>query len=168
MIIRNSMILAMGVLLAFFVSGCAGYGKIVPESVPGQRMTVDTLERDWQQYEVYSAPMDAAIIFAPKGDPNAIELSSHWTKLTEKSAVASTVGNIETQPVLMGLYRPTLYVIRGQNGGFYGYMFTAWDQLQPVLKQVGPNSLSIYGITQPPYLQFEGGGSRDNDPEQEK
>jgi hypothetical protein len=168
MIIRNSMILAMDVLLAFFVSGCAGYGKIVPESVPGQRMTVDTLQRDWQQYEVYSAPMDAAIIFAPKGNPKTIELGSHWTKLTDKSDVVSTVENIEAQSVFMGVYRPTLYAILGQNGGFYGYMFTAWDQQQPVLKQVGPNTLFIYGITQPPYLQFEGAGGRDRDPTQGK
>jgi hypothetical protein len=168
MITRNSMIPAMGVLLAFFVSGCAGYGRLVPESVPGQRMTVATLQRDWQQYEVYSAPMDAAIIFAPKGDPKTIQLGSEWSKVTDKSGVVSTVENIEGQPVLMGVYRPALYTILGQNGGFYGYMFTAWDQLQPVLKQVAPNTLLIYGITQPPYLQVEGAGGRDNDPRQGK
>ena len=153
---KNTFMMAIGVLLAFSLVGCATYGKIVPESVSGGTMTVAALEENWQDYNVYAAPMDAAIIFARKGEMNTLQLTNHWTKLTDQDSMLSSVRNIQAQPNL-GVYRPTLWKIMGPNGRFYGYMFTAWDQEHVIMKKLGENKLLVYGMTQPPYIQEENG-----------
>ena len=161
---KNALIMTIGLLLALSVSGCAGYGKLVPESVSGDQMTVAVLEKNWQEYNVYAAPMSAAIIFAPKGEEKTLEVTSHWTKVTDKGELVSIVNDIEAQPD-MGLYRPALWRIIGPNRGFYGYIFTAWDSEHVVIKEVSKDVMLVHGITQPPYLELEngGGGFREGD-----
>jgi hypothetical protein len=149
---KNALIMTIGLLLALSVSGCAGYGKLVPEFVSGDQMTVAALEKNWQEYNVYAAPMAAAIIFAPKGSKKTLEVTSLWTTIKEKEKMIRIVNDIEAQPD-MGLYRPALWRIMGPKGGLYGYIFTAWDREGAVIKQVDKDVMVISGITQPPYLE---------------
>jgi hypothetical protein len=165
---KNALIMTIGLLLVLSVSGCAGYGKLVPESVSGDQMTVAALEKNWQEYNVYAAPMAAAIIFAPKGHKKTLEVTSHWTRVTDDGELLRMVKDIEAQPD-MGLYRPAMWRIMGPKGGFYGYIFTAWDSEHVVIKEVSKDVMVVYGITQPPYLELEnegpgnGGGDGDGD-----
>jgi hypothetical protein len=153
MITQKSLILmVIGTLLSLFMSGCAGYGKIAPESVSGEKMTVAALVSNWQDYNVYAAPMDAALVFAPKGDKNTLEFANQWIKVTDKEFLVSSARNIEAQPSTI-MFRPTLWRIIGPNGDFYGYIFTAWDQQGVVLREVNKNTLFVYNILQPPYLE---------------
>jgi hypothetical protein len=157
----KALIIAMGCFIVFSVSGCAGYGKIAQEPVSGEKkMTVPALVKDWQNYNVYAAPMDAALVFAPKGDKNTLEFAGQWFKVTDKEFLVSSARNIEAQPYT-NMFRPTLYEIIGPNGGFYGYMYTAWDRPHVVLKEVSENTLFVYNIFQPPYMEQAPGGLRD-------
>ena len=159
---KNALIMAIGVLLALSVSGCAGHGKLVPESVSGNQMTVATLEKDWREYNVYAAPMSAAIIFAPRAHKKTLEVTGEWTTVTDKGKMVSIVNDIESQPD-MGLYRPALWRIMGPKGGFYGYIFTAWDREHVEINQAGKDVMLVQGITQPPYLELENEGPGNGD-----
>jgi len=45
----------IGLVLVFLISGCAsltGYGKIRPQPSRGERITIEQLEENWQDYTV--------------------------------------------------------------------------------------------------------------------
>jgi hypothetical protein len=141
------------VLGAFLVSGCAGtqYGNLrLPEKKDA--VTIQFLQKNWQNYVVYYAGVDAgvpsAVLFDRKDDDRVI-MTERWFKVKNKELLDDVIDSIQRQLSFAGYY-PRLWNIYGPDGHLYGYMFTAWDHA--TMKSAGEKTLFVYDLPMPPYL----------------
>ena len=133
--------------------GCAGtqYGKLILQQ-KSDAVTIQTLQKNWQDYNVYYAGLDAgnpsAVMFDRKDDDRVI-MTERWFKMKNKELLDDVIDSIQRQLSFAGYY-PRLWNIYGPDGHLYGYMFTAWDHA--TMKSAGEKTLFVYDLPMPPYL----------------
>jgi hypothetical protein len=146
------------VLLVGFVvmlSGCAGQGtyRVVP-AVSGN-VTIQTLLKNWQDYDVYFAGLDvgnpSAVMFHPKNADRVVKVD-RWYKVESQKLLADLIDSIQRQT---GFYYPKLLEIRGPQGHLYAFMFTAWDVV--LTKMIGDHTMFFFDIPLPPDLAIGAG-----------
>ena len=137
-------VIAMAVLLV--LAGCAGkmgYGSTRLASMEGDTMTVETLVKNWKDYDVYYSGVDPrppyGVLFDVKGDNRKI-VSKYWIKVDDEKAISDM---IQWMIPFYG-YKSKLFRIRGADNQFYGYIFTPWTFV--VLKQIEPHTLFAYDL----------------------
>lgn len=164
--IKHSLTLSCTVALAgFLVSGCAmsGYGSLLALQ-QDDIITIEMLLENWEDYEIHftglSRAHPSAVIFDLKGDKLGM-LAKNWIKVEDKEMLKGLVNAIGTKPPVSG-YSPGLKMVLGPDSNLYGYMYTSWNHA--VLKAVDENTLSVYGIPLPPYLEMGWERSRFEDP----
>jgi hypothetical protein len=147
------------ILAGLLVSGCAvaRYGKLqMPERT--EAVTVETLVRDWEGYEIYYAGLHSghpsAVLFERKDDDRGF-MTERWFKVRNKDMLDDLVDSIQRQLPISGYY-PRLWKVMGPEGYLYGYMFTAWDHA--VMKAVDERTLFVNDLPMPPYLMIDGDG----------
>ena len=112
----------MGFVLVFFMSRCANYGKLRLESGRAEKMTVQELQENWDEYSIYYADWRTVgwrggIIFDPKKDDKTL-FGDKWMKVEDQETLSQVISSIEAKS-----YYPRLYQILGPNDEFYGYMY---------------------------------------------
>jgi len=144
--------------LAFISVGCAGYGKLSLRFGPDEKITVQSLVENWQDYNLLGAGQDvkhpSAVIFDPKGDDKALT-GDRWFEIGEKETLEAIVDYISRE-LQTSPYYPRLWKILGPNGDLYGYMYTAWTHA--TLKSVDEKTMFVYDLPLPPSLAADGGG----------
>ena len=121
------------ILLFALVLGCAGpggYGSM--GVVEDGSMTVETLVKNLQNFEVHWAGFDpsipVAVLFDPKNDGKTLEMGQRWTGVSDQATVNRMVGFIK-QSLGTGGFPPRLRVILGPDGSTYGYVYTGINHL---------------------------------------
>lgn len=150
----TALLIALG--LSFLVSGCAGYGKLKYAAPSSSAVTIQDLEKQSQDYEVYySGRRDdpSAILFVRKGDDRSLVPSDRWSKVKDTKMVTGLMEALKSQPAT-GEHYPRLWLVLGPDNHVYGYMFTAWNRA--VLKVIDQKSLFVYDMPLPPYRAFIG------------
>jgi hypothetical protein len=150
------------VLFSVLGTGCAGtqYGKLSLQEKT-DAVTIQTLQKNWQDYIVYYAGLDAgnpsAVMFDRKDDDRVIT-TERWYNVKNKALLDDLIDSIQRQSPFAGYY-PRLWKICGPDGYLYGYMFTSWDQAATVMKSVNEKTLLVYDLPLPPYLAIGGPGA---------
>ena len=131
-----------GVLLALLllVSGCATYGSITPV---GHEVTIQSLEKNWQDYNVYWTGIDigepTAIMFEPKSNHVAL-VGDRWYPVANEGSLLNQIGWMETN----ALYYPSVWRILGPDGRSHGYLYTGCRLA--VVRQIDEKTLLVYGL----------------------
>lgn len=144
----------VGLLLVF--SGCAVYTGARSQMAHGNRITVQGLVKDWQNFNVYftghGRGHPSAVLFEPKEDGRAV-IADRWWKVEQYEILADLIDSIQRQ-LPIGFYYPRLLELVDPDNIPYAYVFTSWDHV-PV-KLVDERTLFVYDIPLPPYLAIDG------------
>ena len=134
----------IGFVLVFLISGCANYGKFRLESGRAEKMTIQELQENWDDFSIYyadwrSVGWTGGIIFDPKKDGKTL-VGDKWMKVEDKETLSQVIASIEAK----NRY-PRLYQILGPNNEFYGYMYLGprRDSVNVFAKVTDSNSLRV-------------------------
>jgi hypothetical protein len=140
----------IGFVLISLMSGCANYGKFRLESGRAEKMTIQELQENWDDYSIYyadwrSVGWTGGIIFDPKKDGKTI-VADKWMKVENEETLSQVIISIEAK----NRY-PRLYQILGPNDELYGYMYLGPSRhfVTVTAKVIDSNSLGISDL-QPP------------------
>ncbi len=118
-------------ILAFLLSGCFSfnrYGRLTLSARSGNRMTIEKLKDNWQEYHVYydgvSVDYPSAILFDPKGDDSALAPAT-WVRLEDQESIFDVIHWLKVSE----LYVPLLYDIVGPDNVFYGFFYSPWGHV---------------------------------------
>jgi len=143
------------IVLVFLIYGCAqlkGYGKIRVLPRHEEKISLQELETNWQDYTIYYAGLSvgtaAGIMFDPKND-DKILTGDKWIKVEDKETLSALIGWIRTYIQ----FDPRLWRIVGPGDQFYGYLFCACSHV--VIKSVDETTMYVYDILSPLYIDDE-------------
>lgn len=153
---RNSMT-TIFLVWVFFISGCAlhtSYGKIRPQPRHGERVTIQELQKNWEDYTIHYAGLSVAavagIMFDPKND-NRTLTGNRWTKVEDQETLAELIGWMKAYTG----YYPEVLEIRGPDNDLYGYLFypgyQSFSPHPPVVKVVNDTTMYMYDLESPIY-----------------
>jgi hypothetical protein len=146
-------------LAGLLISGCTTtqYGKLQMPDRP-DRVTVETLKKNWEDYEINYAGVHAghpsAVLFERKDDDRGFA-TGRWFGVRDKELLDDLIDSIQKQLPVAGYY-PRLWDVLGPDGHLYGYLFTSWDHA--VLRAVDKKTLFVDDLPMPPYLAVDGDG----------
>ena len=154
---KYTYITLVGILVLLLVSGCAwlrGYGKVRVVSTHEEKLILEQLKLNWQDYTIYYAGLKvgtaAGVMFDPKDDDKTLA-GNTWIKVEDKDTLVQLIGVIESYIY----FYPRLHKILGPDDQFFGYLFYAWDY--PVFKVVDEKTLYAYDLKSPVYSEAEPG-----------
>ena len=165
---RYLMITILSLIFLFFISGCmqlSDYGKLRLQSGQRERVTIEALIKNWQDYNVYYAGLyessPSAIMFDPKQDDRALE-GDTWIRVGDQEKLADLIDWMWTDPVSY----PRVWRVLGPNDEFYGFMFTGWNHV--VAKLAGNRTMWVYDLPLSPgdardRMPMIGGGLGENE-----
>ena len=143
------------VVLVSLIYGCAqlkGYGKIRVLSRHEEKVSLQELETNWQDYTIYYAGLSvdtaAAIMFDPKNDDKTLT-GDKWIKIEDKETLSALIGWIKNYIQ----FDPRLWRIVGPDDQFYGYLFFAWGHV--VIKSINDTTMYVYDVLSPLYIDDE-------------
>jgi hypothetical protein len=143
--------------LVLILSGCFGQAtyRVVPPAAGN--VTIQTLLKNWQDYDVYYAGLDtgtpSAVLFHPKND-NRVVTVDRWSKVESQELLKNLIESIQRQVALSPFY-PRLFEIRGPDSHLYGFMFTAWTTVST--KMIDDRTMYVFDIPLSPDLAVGGG-----------
>lgn len=144
--------------LALGLTGCAMYGGARSQMVYGERVLVQDLIKDWQNYNVYftghGRGHPSAVLFEPRDDGRVI-IAERWWKVEQFEILTDLVDSIQRQ-LPIAYYYPRLLELVGPDHHRYGYVFTSWDHV--VVRLVDERTMVVLDLPLPPYLAIDGGG----------
>ena len=111
----------MGLLIA----ACAGGNFATMKPEDSGRVTLESLVRDWQTYNVYYAgtiqDRPIVIFFDPKNDGKTVETEGlRWWKAGDEKTMQDAVGRVKNLPGTV----PSLWKVLGPDGSLFGYAYT--------------------------------------------
>ena len=134
----------IGFVLIFLMPGCANYGKFRLESGRAEKMTIQELQENWDDYTIsytdsVSVGWTGGIIFDPKKDGKTL-VADKWMKVEDQETLSQVITSLESK----NRY-PRLYQVLGPNNEFYGYMYLGFSLhfVTVTAKVIDSNSLWI-------------------------
>jgi len=123
MITFRHLVLAVVIGAAAAVSGCAGFqGRL--STPPAGSPDIQDLLADHKNYKVYFAGravhLPTALAFDPREDDLKLTFHEYWMSVTDPRIMKE----IMEWMALDHQYRPALYQITGEDGAFYGYLYS--------------------------------------------
>ena len=112
------------VVMGLLISGCAGGNYGTMKAVEGGGVTLDTLVRDWQSYNIFyggtNPDRPIAVIFDPKSDGKTLEVEGRWWSASDEKTMRDVVGRVNMLQETV----PRLWKILGPDDSLYGYAYT--------------------------------------------
>ena len=134
-------VFSLAVLFVCVESG--NYGRLTR---PGSDMTIDYLQKHWQDYKVSYAGVDVgsvnAILFDPKGDGREITLQKFWVSVNDAAKLSELIRWIH----VFKIEGPSLYGIAGPGGQIFGYLYMLPSS--PQIKVVDDKTLWIGNLSE--------------------
>jgi hypothetical protein len=145
----------IGVMTFFLFSGCAsiipGYGKLWPQPMRGERVTVGQLVENWEDYVIHYAGLNvgnpAGIMFDPKDDDRTLT-GEKWVKVKDKEALSELISWMKSYTE----YNPQIWSILGPNNEFFGYLFYPSYRMYAdnvVIKVINDKTMYVYDVESP-------------------
>jgi hypothetical protein len=151
-------LMATILLSVSLTGGCSQYGKVRPQSGAGDGVTIEDLESNWLDYDIYYAEAGpgrpTAIMFDPNYDDKTIK-SNEWIKVEKQGQLSQLIRFIQGASDSSSLDR-----ILGPDGQFFGYMF--YGKIYPmrvvhfIMEALDANTLWVYDVQ---VRDFAGPGS---------
>ena len=113
---KNMSFLVVSIALVFFVFGCASRGKIRPQPLGKEAVTIQDLQKNWKEYDISyagSTTRPIGIIFDTRND-NKRMVGDIWNKVEDQETLSQLMGTIPG--------KASLYTITGgKDNHLYGY-----------------------------------------------
>jgi len=113
---KNMSFSVLSIALVFFMFGCASRGKIRPQPLGKEAVTIQDLQKNWKEYDISYAGSPArpiGIIFDPRND-NKRMAGDIWIKVEDQETLSRLMGSIPG--------KASLYTITGgKDNHLYGY-----------------------------------------------
>ena len=143
-------------IVVFLISGCAsltGYGKIRLQPRHGERVTIQDLQQNWENYTIHYAGLSvsnpAGIMFDPKNDDRTL-VGDEWIKVEDKETVSEIISWIKNYTE----YNPQVWRILGPDNQFCGYLYYPHAHNEnAVVKVVDDTTMYVYDLESPRYLK---------------
>ena len=136
-------------IVALLISGCAsftGYGKVRPQPFRGERINIEQLEENWQDYTIHYAGLNVSnplgIMFDPKNDETTL-VGDRWIKVDDKETVSEIISWIKSYTE----YNPQVWTILGPDDRLYGYLFYLEGHV--VVKVIDDTTMYVYDLKDP-------------------
>jgi hypothetical protein len=143
-----SYLLVTVLLSVFLTCGCSQYGKLRPQSSEGHSVTIEDLESNWLDYDIYYAEASpgrpTAIMFDPNYDDKTLN-SDKWIEVENQVQLSRVIRSIQGASDFSSLDR-----ILGPGGQFFGYMF--YGKIYPmkvvhfIMKALDAKTLWVYDV----------------------
>ncbi len=147
----------LALILFLLTSGCSWntkYARLKPSSQNTQKVTIDALVANWENYVVhYAGPSigsASGVIFDPKNDNKTLQLQK-WYPVKDQQELADIVRWLKANI----RFEPTLYEIVVADNQVFGYIFTPWSHV--LIKRIDENTLWVEELPLPP-IDYGGGG----------
>lgn len=144
--------------LVFLMCGCSwyrSYGKVRELSRHEEKLTIQGLIENWQDYTIYyagsSAQQPSAIMFDPKNDDRAL-VSDKWIRVEDQETLSELISWLEHST----RFPPRLQRILGPDDQFFGYFYSGWNHV--VLKVVDERTLWASDLPVAPDFYYNGNG----------
>jgi hypothetical protein len=148
-------VILIGVMIVFLFSGCAsiipGYGKLWPQPMRGERVAIEQLVENWEDYVIHYAGLNvgnpAGIMFDPKDDDRTLT-GEKWVKVEDKETLLELVGWMKSYTE----YYPQIWRILGPNNEFFGYLFYPSYRMYAdnvVIKVIDDKTMYVYDVESP-------------------
>ena len=143
---RLLLFMPIAAILPALFFGCIESGKYGRLSMAGSDMTIEQLQKQWKEYNVSYAGVNAesvnAILFDPKSDGRQITLQQFWVSVNdagELSELMRWINVFKVEP-------PSLYRVLGPGGQVFGYLYMLPSA--PEIKVVDENTLWIGDLSE--------------------
>ena len=145
----------IGVIIMLLFSGCAsmltGYGKLRPQSMRDQRVAIEKLQENWEDYVIHYAGLNvgnpAGIMFDPKHGDRTLT-GEKWVKVEDKETLSELIGWMKSYTE----YYPRIWRILGPNNEFFGYLFYPSYRMYAdnvVIKVIDDKTMYVYDVESP-------------------
>jgi hypothetical protein len=145
----------IGVIIMILIAACAtilpGYGKLWPQPMRGEKVTVEQLVENWENYVIHYAGLNvgnpAGIMFDPKDDDRTLT-GEKWIKVEDKETLVELIGWMKSYTE----YNPQIWRILGRNNEFFGYLFYPSYRMYAdnvVIKVLDDKTLYVYDVESP-------------------
>lgn len=114
---KDILLSVLAFVLVWLLLGCAGYGKLRPES--SSEDTLRELRENWNDYTVYYfvwRQCGVSMLFDPKADDKNLNVTDEWTPISDEYTFSRLMLSARERR-FTGLYR-----ILGPDNEFYGYL----------------------------------------------
>jgi hypothetical protein len=153
----NIYIFIIGLVLVFFTSGCVlhtGYGKIRPQTWRGERVTIQDLQENWQDYTIHYAGLSVNAV------AGRTLTGKRWIKVEDQDTLTELIGWMKAYTE----YDPQVWRILGPDNEFYGYLYYFGygntDVNHAVVKVVDGTTMYMYDLESPVYWTDGGDADR--------
>ena len=148
-------VILIGVMIVFLFSGCAsiipGYGKLWPQPMRGERVAIEQLVENWEEYVIHYAGLNvgnpAGIMFDLKADDRTLT-GEKWVKVEDKETLSELIGWMKSYTE----YYPRIWRILGPNNEFFGYLFYPSYRMYAdnvVIKVIDDKTMYVYDVESP-------------------
>ena len=143
-------------LMLLLFGGCAtirngGVDSII--GLHGETITLQELQRNWDDYNIYYAGISddtpTALLFDPKNDDKTLS-GKRWEKVKDRNLLSSMIDFIKN----FTQFDPRLYSIVGPDHQVYGYVFSPTNEIS--LRVVGAKTIYVYDVESPLYKDDSG------------
>lgn len=137
---KQNFLIVTGMVLVFFIAGCASEGRnlaiIVAQAPKGEQVTIEKLIEDFGKYEVYysgTKPSTAvSVLFCPKDADTMIRPDRWWIKVNDQVALKDIVSWMNSR--IYRLSWPHVQYVMGPNNRLFGYMYMDDVSFYPQIK----------------------------------
>ena len=129
------------ILILALIMGCSGtYGTISKQSSADNKMTLEELRENWEEYTVYKsyrwATIPAAIMFDPKDNDKKL-VGDSWYLIEEQETLSQSIRDIQDRTDYA-----RVETVKGPDSQVYGYLYYPF-YLKVVVKMVDERTLFV-------------------------
>jgi hypothetical protein len=146
---KRKIMIVPGMVLVFMVVGCAGEltnrGRIVAQSLRGEKVTIEKLTEDFAKYDVYYSGVKPtvaeSVLFCPKEGDTKITPDKWWIKVKDQAELKNIAKWMNT----ITYYHKTLpavQLVMGPNSRLFGYVYSYNFQIDS--RVVSDTELIVY------------------------
>jgi len=113
---KNMSFFVLSIALVFFMFGCASRGKIKPQPLGKEAVTIQDLQKNWKEYDISyagSPTRPIGIIFDTRNDNKRI-VGDIWIKVEDQETLSRLMGTIPAKA-------PLYTITGGKDNYLYGY-----------------------------------------------
>ena len=142
-------VLVTGMAFVLFIAGCASErevrGRIVGQTLRGEKVTIEQLTEEFAKYDVYYSGVKPtvaeSVLFCPKKGDTKITPDKWWIKVKDQAELKNIVKWMNTITYYHKTV-PVVLLVLGPNSRLFGYVYSYNFQIET--RVVSETDLIVY------------------------